>query len=216
MEIEDQISKNIKGLGQDREYTDGVYYVSELPFCLRKAYFYRKFKTRPEPNGKMVQGTIFHKALPELIKGVAGVRRPKFEMECGTVDGEIRIEGHCDIVVEGKAVWEFKFSGVRIDGPSSLPLYYKAQANMYAFLLNCPKYHIVIINRDSLEVVHFEFDTDEVAFKGMMDRAKTLHKCLHDDEFPDGPMEGWECKNRSGECMFVTVCKKEGEKKKEI
>jgi CRISPR/Cas system-associated exonuclease Cas4 (RecB family) len=206
-----KIMENMVKLGHPGIPEKGTYRVSELPYCLRKAYFFRVKEVTQTINGLMFTGTLLHKAIPELMEGVVDAKNSKFEVKCVYSDNGIKIVGHADVITRN-CVWEWKFTGNRAESMSGLPASYFSQANAYAVMSKKPKYRLVLVNRYDLKVDIIEGKTNDYSFDIMVERARNLHESIKKGIVPEGPEFGFECKK----CIFRNICYEDGDIKKPI
>jgi len=199
-----------------------VYYVHELPFCPRRAFFFRVFNARPIKHELMVLGSIFHASLPQIAKEMEreGMLR-SFEVEkpVEVFHNGITIRGHIDVfgtLADGrKAVLEFKFTeGPDLSLRNELHAAYAIQANTYACMAGADVYYLVLVSRHSLDVEAHEFEPDEEAYKRVLQKAREIDKCVQDMKIPYGPEYEWECASKRFECQFCIICDKIGRQRK--
>lgn len=183
-------------------YQDNIYNISELIYCLAKSYYFRVNKENPIINGKMLSGTLVH----QLIEKALSDLNIKYEVECIRDYNDYKIVGHAD-AVDDDTVYEFKFSGAKLNG--NLPFYYFMQANAYSVMLDRPHFKIIYINSYSLNITSVTGNQDKDAFKYIENQAAYLHDCLKSKRVPIGPAYDWECSH----CQFKLICKN---KKKEV
>jgi len=192
---------------QSERYVKERYGVSEAVFCPRKNYFIRAKGDIPEPNGKMITGTLFHTMIPVALKDYPGITNPKFEQECrlDITDefGTYSIIGHSDVLCDEK-VLEFKFTKLYKRKPVSE--YYFYQANMYCYLQNRQEYEIITIDKDDLAVEIYSSNRDEDKYKEILENVKLTWQGLNKGIPPEkGPMYDWECNY----CPYQSDCRKE-------
>jgi len=229
MDMEKVIFDGIHNMGYKHEYGEGEYRVSELPYCMRKSLYRRKFGTKTELKGIMFQGTLFHEAVENIIKaGLAykdglskalPIKIPslEFEVSCskpfkGEDNKFILIKGHADAISDD-TVYEFKFTGSDPDKyGGDVPVAYAAQANLYAFILGKKFCSTVLVNRNNLKVWEFKLETDQVAAEYLCSKGIIIDRSLKSGNIPDGPEHSWECKGRWGKCDFYDICNTSKEK----
>lgn len=207
--IEDEILNGFLGLGNEHSYNVGVYSVTELLSCPKKAYYYRLLGMKPEVNAMMLTGTFMHELLPRILANVPHFKDAKYEVPCSYSDNEIKITGIADIVTD--RVWEAKLTGSRPDSKNGLPTSYYNQVNCYCNMLGIKKYSILTIDRfaapftvKSIAVTPGE--RDESIFDTVIERAKILDGLIRKKEMPEGPMYSWECKNKFFKCHMYDLC----------
>jgi CRISPR/Cas system-associated exonuclease Cas4 (RecB family) len=178
---------------------------SELPYCLRKAYYRRLLKAPVEWNSYMLQGSIWHKALqdwfPEFLKQF-GWDQFKILYEAPATFSDL-IECHADVLtVAGviKHVFEYKTTRDRRTEPKTA---YICQANLTAVLHHAQGFTVLVQNVDDLS--NFS-DTDFWVSKDLanwaIERAYIIKDCLERQEAPKGPQWDWECRY----CQFNQGC----------
>jgi CRISPR/Cas system-associated exonuclease Cas4 (RecB family) len=166
------------------------YRVSELIYCLIKAYRSRTEGKTFDINGKMLSGSMLHEKFPKLLRGVTG-SKVKFEVECSKAYDGYEIIGHAD-AIDKERVYELKFSASKVT--EQLPFYYYLQANAYATMNGLPEFSVIFINSYSLDVKILSEKQDTIAFEHIEKQAAYLHDCIQKKQVPKGPMFDWECK----------------------
>lgn len=192
---------------QAHRYVKEKYGVSEIVFCPRKSYFIRHNGDIPEPNGKMLTGTLFHTMIPIAVKNYPGITNPLFEQECKKefTDefGTYTITGHSDVIADEK-VLEFKFTKLYKRKP--IPEYWFNQVNIYAYFQNKDSYEIIAIDKDDLNIEILSGEKDQARYDDCIENAKLIWEGLNKGIAPEkGPMYSWECKY----CPYEMQCKKE-------
>ena len=181
----------------------GEYFVSELPFCLRKMVWTRHFGMRIPPNAKMALGTILHTHIEEILKkpnmaefynGMA----LQFEVKTRTLFGKtgIVITGHCDVLVSQKqqteegiallpsCVEEWKFSRSAVRSGEDIPIYYAAQVNTYSSMLGAGKWRVNVVNPEDFNVISIDGTTDKQVAENMMNRAVAVYDIFREGSSP--------------------------------
>ena len=204
-EVEIAIENNLMSFGSksDERYKPGIYNVSELIYCPRKAYLYRKYGVVPKANGKMLAGTLVHEKLPEILKNIKEFKGAKFEQEARVVLDDITIVGHADIVTKD-CVYEFKFSAAKLT-KDEYPIHFVMQANAYAAMFNKPKWAVIVTNSYSLKTTIMRGKKDPIAFDMIKETAQLIDHALKYNLKLDGPKYKWECRY----CDVIKECREE-------
>lgn len=203
--MEKEIVENIKNIVRRVLYKPGEYHISELPFCIRRSYYFRKEKEEPELNGRMLAGILVHNLIPEVMMGIKGFRNAQFEVEKKLKYKGVIIVGHADILTDD-CVYEVKFTGSKVESMSGLPLCYYSQANAYACMFNKEKYSLIIIDSyGPLNASIVSGNADKAAFKILLEKAVKLNDYIVDGQLPDidFPSYKFEC----SQCQFAERCK---------
>ena len=203
--MENKIRKNLLSLWGQREVKDGEYHVTELNRCLRKSYYERKDGLTSAPNGYMLNGTLLHKELPNLLNEIDKFKDAKYEVPVidNTVNG-LKIVGSADVLT-ADTVYDLKYSGSHFE--KSIPEHYVMQLNTYAGIMNIKRCGIIHINSTTLQVSVVEFDYDPRMYELAKNRAMILHYALKVGVSPPGPAFDWECKYRKVYCDYKDKCK---------
>jgi len=208
--IETKLQKNMHLLSQDEgRYLPTEFRVSELVSCPAKAYYYRKTGKRPELNGKMFSGLLFHDKLPLLTKNIPAFKDAVFEKECRRTHTKFSIAGHADVITKDD-VWEFKYSAAKVK-QYPLPAHWLLQANAYATMLRRKYWNIVVVDSFSLAVHVKRGRQSGEGYDILVCRAMDILKALEENKPPKGPAEAWECMycNLQRECIHYQTKKKE-------
>lgn len=189
--VEEGIESGItKRMIQEDRNKPNEYRVSELVYCKRKPWMYRKFKQFPRVNGRMLSGTLFHELIPAITKDVAEFKDAEYEKELVLDRGEYTIKGHCDAVTKD-CMYEFKFTK-RISYTDA-PTQYLLQTNMYSGMEGVKKYEIVLVNSETLQVQTYKYDFDADMFNHLLEDIDEIHKSTQEHKVPAGPRYDWEC-----------------------
>lgn len=177
-------------------------HVSDLVFCLRKAYFRR---VKPEPPtavelGFFLDGARRHSALEALGLGVAEKEVERF----GVV-------GHIDVLLDGNAPVEFKTTRMMKDDISE---HYIRQLAYYCILLNTRFGYLVIQHINERRGEQFQFkkimlsEADQKMFENEMKvKRAILEEALKNGNWTMLPQgEKWECENKRGKCQYHEKC----------
>jgi hypothetical protein len=146
-------------------------------------------------NAKMALGTILHSTIPKILnnKAMASFYKDyvvKYEIECTKhVDTPaLDIIGHCDVLLSSpernEMVEEWKFSRSAARNGEDMPLYYAAQVNMYAVMLQAKKWRVNVVNPEDFKCVTFDGNVNEESANKMVDRAIKIHKVMTDESSP--------------------------------
>jgi CRISPR-associated protein Cas4 len=194
MKTEELLEENLLKLDRHDEdrYQQHKYHVSELVFCPRKSYLYRKLGLRPTNNGKMLSGTMLHSRLPDIVKGIKEFDGAEFEKEVEYNLGDISLIGHVDVLTSDCA-YEFKYSGTNLK-KFDFPAHYMLQANAYSKMTGRTKWAVVVVNSLTLATNILRGSPDDKAFESITDAAKLIDKALKGEVKLEGPRFDWECK----------------------
>jgi CRISPR/Cas system-associated exonuclease Cas4 (RecB family) len=179
-------------------FDDKVFHVSELIYCLRKAYFRRrcfdKLKLNPLLRWFYFRGRIFDDALTKLFD----LNQVEFKEK---VD-DFEITGTVDFIYDN-CIYELKTISVY---PSSPLLKHVMQVCAYSHLSGINKAKIIYVSLNDLPKV-FDVDTSASNFCWSLicSRARTLLEALKNNIPPDKSNEDWECNN----CEFIDLCREE-------
>lgn len=209
-----EILRGLLKLGGDHTHHPGEYHVTSLLHCPLRTWYRRTLDIESVPNATMLSGTFMHELLPKIMRHVPGFPdKAKYEVGCRhRVSDDITIVGSADVLLDD-TVYEYKFTGSRVDSKYGLPVSYYQQVNAYCVMLSKPKYKIVVIHRFADEMTEKSIGIvsgtrDDEAFKMLMDRAKTLDECVRTKRPPvdNVPLHSWECRNKFSRCQFYDVC----------
>jgi CRISPR-associated exonuclease Cas4 len=221
------IMKYLKSQKKDR--TIGIYYPSELPWCLRRIYYDYTIGKDKDLESKlvMVSGTLMHSFISDVLK-FAKSEGIKAEVEV-EYEYEIPIEnkvagswkkpagGVFNIVISGRAdnVILLKTSNsedtyiVEVKSKSKLPdkprLEHIMQLNFYLHFNPGAKGYLLYITRDGFNMRAFEVNYNEELFKKLVDRAIILHNHIISNTLPDAEYWHGECLK----CVYRNICFKQ-------
>lgn len=199
-EFEDKFLQDLKQKmnAEDEERLNEIH-VSDLVYCLKKAYYRRKGFEKIETRESLMTKSIgkglheFYELLKNYVKE-AEVR--KYDV-VGTID------------MLGEYPVELKTSRKNIKDVSDIPENYIRQIAYYCILTNKKigfLIHIYIV-KPSIKI--FKLDYSQVIEKykkEFFERLEKLKKALEDDDpsILEGSNYSWECK----ECPFRSICLK--------
>ena len=200
---------------EDRERHVGVYYPSELGFCIRRNWYLYKYPRPVDDATKKVVavGKIFHEFIFKALES------KKFnvhenEKSLSIIDGEngLVISGRIDhlIKVDNDSepfIIEVKTSK-SVKSLKEAKREHKMQIMPYMIALQVKKAMIIYVEKDNLDTKSFEFEFDDELFKDMMQRARRLHNCLTTNVFPPAEAKedmsvGWMCLY----CQYRDMCR---------
>jgi len=211
------------------EYSDDKIYVSELGFCIRKAWFKRKMPKEIDFNTalKMLIGSLFHEIIEKNYN-----ETEKSAVATIHVDGKkVEIRGRIDAVV-GNGIIDFKskdgrgLSRIKENGPSrydekqikfyaraggykkALLQYYQIDPKISIDDMTNPKEFISRlkekISRAIREPITFEVDVENADVTKEYEKLATvLYKSLIKNEPPAFEPKKWMCTN----CEYRHICK---------
>lgn len=200
--IDEIIDEALKRESKPRKI--GHYYVSEIPYCLRKTWY--RFKDPIEtdkPTARIYQrGTLLHNWIADILKNSSSVKVLFNERSIiipvkrgillrGRLDDFIRIEGKKDsFVVEVKTTANIEFT----KEPSREHIY---QIMPYIMVEEC-KGIIVYVDARNLQTKEFIIDFDWDVWEEIKKRTVELHDHLTRDILPPPEMKGdkergWQC-----------------------
>ena len=205
-DLPDEIKEHIIDATTEDDYThrDGQLHVTELVYCLRKAYFRRQMEKEGQHENKalkdrwyLYRGIVFDEAWTSLFP------RNQVRVTYRIPNGP-SISGRIDFETED-TVWELKTVSndyaIR-DGPK--PAHVK-QALFYAWVENMPKAKLVYVHLGGVKI--FELDTSRAGevVDELVSRAKELYRALKEGRPPEPHNEPWECRY----CPFRDLCEKQ-------
>ena len=167
---------------------------TELLYCLRKAFFRRKYRVelKPEQIWWIHRGNVFDNLWTSLFKSNQVEVRYK-------VNDELTIVGHADFVYED-TVWELKTIATikvlwdRNERRYKPKLQHVKQVLFYSHCLGLEKVRLCYISFDGYKIFteqDFEISKDEV-IKELVERALEFHKFWKDDISPAKTCQEWE------------------------
>lgn len=211
--IEDFLEREV------REHQIGVYYPSEINYCLRRLYFmYKKPKKFDIATLKVLEsGNIFHTWFQDvLLKAYLSDKICSFDYE-GCLEhkvNDIVIKGRYDDIIalnfnNEKIILEIK-TAKRINFIDKPKEHHVSQLNFYLTMCKLKKGYIIYIDRSTLQHKMFEIEQSDELMKKMEKRALLLHKHLIEGKIPfeEGKIEKgmrWNCDycNYKAECLEV-------------
>lgn len=197
-----------KALEKDlRERTIGTYYISEIPYCVRKLWY--MFKQPKDFNSKtkriFERGNVWHAWIAKILSESDVVVHHEEEARLIIPDLKSRlvVRGRVDdfIIVEHdtkKYVLEIKTTA-NIWKQDSVSPHHLMQITPYLMIENCDG-KVIYIDSRYLEVKSFDVKFEWSILEEIMRRARFLHSFLTKNELP--PAESIENEDRSWECNF--------------
>ncbi|RLI81509.1 hypothetical protein DRP04_05975 [Archaeoglobales archaeon] len=188
-------------LQKEFEYRYGAVHVTELLYCLRKAYF-RRIGVTAEQTDKskwfFYRGLIFDKLWTGIFaRNQVRVthRIPHGPVIVGRIDFIIRENGE-DIICELKTVanrWALK------EGPKEDHV---KQVKFYAWCENVQKAQLIYVSFEGVKVYDIDCSDVDQVVKELEEYAKLLQHCLVTQQLPPKTERQWECQN----CEFKYLC----------
>lgn len=199
-----------------RERVIGVYFPSEINYCLRRLYFmYKKPKKFDIETLKIFEsGNIFHSWFQNvLLKAYLKDEIHSFDYEVPLEHkvGDVTIKGRPDDIITvslggEKLIIEIKTarSIKMIDKPKE---HHASQLNFYLTVFGVKNGYIIYIDRSNLQHKIFQMEQSDDMMKKIEKRALLLHKFLVEDKVPfeEGKIEKgmrWNCDY----CNYKTEC----------
>jgi CRISPR-associated exonuclease Cas4 len=199
---------------QNKPRIIGIYYPSELPWCLRRLYYdYTIGKDKDlETNLLIVSGVLMHSFIASVLEWASRkklVIESQSEVSVGyTLEG-ISIIGKADDMVRIKLGDEPVDYLIEVKSKSKLPdkprLEHIMQLNFYLYFYPESKGCLLYITRDGFNMRAFETNYSEKLFKELIDRALILHKHLINNTLPEPEYWHGECLN----CIYRDICFKQ-------
>jgi CRISPR/Cas system-associated exonuclease Cas4 (RecB family) len=196
-------------LPPERDYAVGIYYPSELPFCLRAGYFrYTLPKQTPADREQLFGvGYLWQACIEEALQSggidiVASNKIHKFKIE--DTDLILVCQPDFELDVEGKRLI-IEFKSVASLGKFTQPMHeHVMQIMPYLKVCKADSGLIVYLNKQTGEVKEFPVAFDPELLTLVFERTKRLDKFLQDKELPPkcGPGQDWQCKT----CEYQTEC----------
>lgn len=171
----------------------GKYYPSEAGNCMRKVWFSYKFpqEIKPELRKIFELGNILHDFVVEVMKSE---KTPEIELlqsefpfkekvgdfiVSGRVDNLIKVEASGKILlVEVKSARDIR--GIKEPSPNNI-----AQIQLYMHFTGVHNGILLYVDKTNLKTKVFEIDYDKTKALEIMDRFKTLHKSITENEIPE-------------------------------
>lgn len=194
---------------EDKERKIGVYYPSELGFCIRRNFYLYKNPKPIDVETKRVFaiGNIFHEFIANALKN-KGFKLHEVERSFSIVDSDndLVVSGRLDhlIVVDNETepfILEVKTTK-SIRSLREAKYEHVMQVMPYMRANNVNKTLFVYIEKESLAIKSFWVEYDNDKFKELMTRAKRLHNCLTNNVFP--PAESKEDMSKGWMCLYCT------------
>lgn len=196
IKFEELIDKIIEDfLGREaKEREVGVYYPSELPFCVRRNFFlYKKPKEVELFQLKLFEaGNLIHNWFKEvvfksymtsnLLKDFSYEGSLKYKGDGFTISGRyddvILIEWEKEpILIEIKTMRDLRFL-------TEVKRHHLLQTNFYLNVLKLERGFIIYFERKTLQHKIFEIKKSKELFDEILKRAKELHKHLKENKIP--------------------------------
>jgi CRISPR-associated exonuclease Cas4 len=194
---------------QNKDRIIGIYYPSELPWCLRRIYYDYTIGKDKDLESKlvMVSGTLMHSFISDVLKfakseGIDAQSEVEYEYEYKGVT----IVGRADNVILLKTSNNNNICVVEVKSRSKLPdeprIEHIMQLNFYLHFNPDAKGYLLYITRDGFNMRAFELNYNEKLFKELVDRAVILHKHLTSNTLPDAEYWHGECLK----CPYRNIC----------
>lgn len=189
----------IERTGHEDHYNDREIYVTELVYCLAKAYYRRKTTEQPEKGLRqrwaLYRGILFDEEWTSLF--------PRNQVRVThRIPGGPTIVGKIDFMDEEGGIWELKTVAndyaIR-DGPKPQHV---AQALFYAWVQNAPTAHLLYLHLGGVHRFDLDVRRAEEIVKELEAKAVKLHIALLENTPPDPENAAWECKY----CEFKDIC----------
>jgi len=205
IELEKKIEKAIMVYPEEKFPKPNRYWIKELTYCLRKAYYNRTLNPAREFNNYIFGGIMFHELFPKITKDIDEFKDAKWEERCEKDCGDFVISGKTDITTEDTA-YELKYSASKLVS-GECPEQYSLQVQPYGAILGKPNVGIIIVNSRFLKTTIFKMKTDKHVLDTLVERGKILHTALKDKTPPVGPEYHWECSfcNWKKNCLSLLV-----------
>lgn len=217
MDINQIIDKALEKDLRQREI--GVYYISEIPYCLRKIWFMFKYPKKHDAKTLRVfeRGNVFHAWIANILKKSDMITYHEEEARLIIPDfkSKLFLRGRVDdfiVLQEGdkKYVLEIKTTA-NIDYQDSISPMHLFQITPYLLLEHCDG-KVVYIDSRYLRIKEFDVQFNWDTLEEIMRRARTVHESLINDTIPfpeswDNETRKWEC----GYCIYNEECGKNRE-----
>ncbi len=195
-----------KALEKDlRERKVGVYYISEIPYCVRKIWFMFKKPKKFDARTRRIfeRGNVWHAWIARILSKSDIITHHEEEARLVIPDfkNKLFLRGRIDdfIVVEEdgkKYVLEIKTTA-NIWKQEKISYHHLLQIMPYLLLENCDG-KVVYIDSRYLEIKSFDVKFDWFILEEIMRRARRLHSFLLQNKMP--PPEAWNDYKRNWEC----------------
>lgn len=198
---------------EERPREIGVYFPSELSFCLRRNYYlYTQTKPLDDDTARVFEvGNIFHEFMDKVVKdGTFDSKAEKSLVVVDTIE-ELVISGRLDnlvVVKQGDQPIVLEFKSTRsLNYVNEAKHEHILQIQPYLKTVRAKTGLIVYIEKDSLKVKQFKIEYDPKLFLELMNRARRLHRSLMDKRMPEAeakknPVMSWMCNY----CAFKEEC----------
>lgn len=193
-----------------KEYTpkgQGKYFPSEAGLCLRKIWYSYKFPAQIEPDLLKIfeMGNIVHDFIVQVLKSdkISDIKLLKSEFPfkvkvedfeiSGRVDNLIMVQASGKIyLVEVKSVKDLKY--IKEASPHNI-----VQLQLYMHFVGVHNGILLYIDKSNLKTKGFEIQYNEKEALRIIERFKTLHEHLKNNELPEAEARvhkelGWMCK----------------------
>jgi len=189
----------------------GIYYPSELFWCLRKLYYdYTIGKDRDlDAMLKMMAGNLMHSFISNILKwavSVGVIKSADSEVEYEYEFNGIKISGKADDIVilsfsdfDEKCVIEVKSVSEFPDKPR---IEHIAQLNFYLYFNKDAVGYLLYIKRDDFTMKAYDYKFSEDLFKSLVSRAEKLHSHLISNSLPEREVYHGEC----WRCIYRNIC----------
>ena len=183
-------------------HRDGELHVTELVYCLRKAYYRRMLEKSNEPAPEM---DLQHRWY--LYRGIlfdedwTGLFERNQVRVTHRVRGGPTIAGRIDFI-DGDTVWDLKTisNGYAVrDGPK--PAHVK-QVLFYSWVENMPNAGLIYLHLGGVKIFRLDTRYAEAVVEELEEKARVLYEALKKAEPPEPFNEPWECKY----CEFRDIC----------
>lgn len=194
----------------------GIYYPSTIGGCLRKNYYNFVLPPKPTPKDKQrifAIGNLFHWFITDILR-----RSPRFKhvnsersvtIPYDDLESHFVLHGRADDIVVGEENGEkFVIEVKSAKFPPKIPqTAHILQLQFYLRAFNCQKGYLLYVQKDNGNLAFFEIRYDQPTYYEVINRSKTLHKCLLGKKLPEpeGRTSSWECNY----CDWKEECWKE-------
>jgi CRISPR-associated protein Cas4 len=197
-EILEHIARTVE---KEYEYRDEVLHVTELLYCLRKAFYRRKVpeeaQKRIEQYWYVYRGNVFDELWCKLFERnqVRVTHRiPNGPTIVGRIDF-VRTENGEPVIYELKTV--SSHYAIK-DGPKP---HHVAQVKAYAWMENIKRAKLIYVSFEGVKVFDIDCSDAESVVLWLEGRAMKLYRSLKENKPPERE-EGWECRY----CEFKDIC----------
>lgn len=204
----EELPEKMKTEIQDRsiyEQRENQINTTELIYCIRKAYYRRKYPEAPSLKSAfwMFRGNIFDK-----------IFTPLFERHQERVTHRVRgtpiiISGRIDFI-DGDTIFELKTVNslrfIEKEGPHQDHL---KQVKFYAWCNAYPNAKIIYMDLNDALVFDVDLSNEDETIDEFEDLARRLYTGIVTDEPPEPNAQTWECKY----CTYKDRCKNDTQPK---